>query len=238
MRNPVRLRVAACAALASLSPAHAIAAESGSGITISGDATLVSDYRFRGLSLSGNDPALQGGITIAHENGFYAGVWGSTIADSALMGDIELDLIGGWTGELATGTTADLSVTYYHYPRGRASAGNSDYAEAVAKLDRTLGPVETSAGIAYSWEQAAISGDNLYLFGDASADLPGTPLTLNAHVGRSSGSLAFEDHYVDWSAGIETSLGPVTAGVTYVDSDLAQDLGGGSAIVLSLGIGF
>ena len=234
----VHLRSVACAAAAMIFPATASGAGIGGGLSISGDVALVSDYRFRGVSLSGKDPALQGGLTISHEGGLYAGAWGSSIEDSDLTGDVELDLVGGWSGDLAAGMSADVSITYYHYPHGKASAGSSDYAEAIAKLTRSFANVETGLGAAYSWDQKAIGGDNLYLFGDASTAIPGTPLTVNAHLGRSSGSLDFGDPYLDWSAGVETSFGPITAGAAYVDSDLARELGGGSALVLSVGVGF
>lgn len=232
------LLVAACSIATLILPASAYAADLGTGLSISGDAALVSDYRFRGLSLSGRDPALQGGLTVSHESGFYAGAWGSTIEDSNVTGDVEIDLTAGWSGHLAAQTTADVSVTYYHYPRGKAWAGDSDYAEAIAKLARQITAVEATAGVAYSWNQKAITGDSLYLFGDASADIPGTSLVLIAHVGRTSGSLAFNDNYVDWSAGLQSAFGPVTASASYVDSDLARELGGGSALVMSVGVGF
>ncbi|CAN5770371.1 hypothetical protein BH11PSE6_BH11PSE6_09190 [soil metagenome] len=49
-------------------------------ITVSGSVGLVTDYRFRGVSQSDKEMAVQGGITVAHESGFYAGVWGSNLA--------------------------------------------------------------------------------------------------------------------------------------------------------------
>lgn len=69
--------------------AMAAAAQNGdnnsSSFTISGNATIVSDYRFRGVSLSDGDFAIQGGIDISHDSGFYAGIWGSSIEDSPLL---------------------------------------------------------------------------------------------------------------------------------------------------------
>src|SRR4051812_17806657 len=40
---------------------------------------VVSDYRYRGISQSGRDPALQGGIDYTDKSGFYVGTWASTI---------------------------------------------------------------------------------------------------------------------------------------------------------------
>ena len=63
-------------------PALAQDADAPSAITISGNAAVTSDYRFRGLSFSDGDIAIQGGIDVAHESGFYIGTWGSSIEDS------------------------------------------------------------------------------------------------------------------------------------------------------------
>ena len=40
---------------------------------ISANVALVSDYRFRGISQSNENPAIQGGFDYAFENGFYVG---------------------------------------------------------------------------------------------------------------------------------------------------------------------
>ena len=57
----------------------AAAAELGNGFTINGGATVVSDYRFRGISQTDRRFAVQGTFTLAHSSGFYATVWGSSI---------------------------------------------------------------------------------------------------------------------------------------------------------------
>ena len=59
--------------------AYAQEEESGDGITITGSATVVSDYRFRGFSQSNEEAAIQGGFTIGHDSGLYVGTWGSSI---------------------------------------------------------------------------------------------------------------------------------------------------------------
>ena len=59
-------------------PAFAQDEEAGPGVTVSGNVALVTDYRFRGVSLSAGDMALQGGIDAATDGGFYVGTWAST----------------------------------------------------------------------------------------------------------------------------------------------------------------
>ena len=65
-------------------------------VNVSGTLTLVSDYRFRGISLSDEDPALQVSLAVDHESGYYGAVWGSTLDDTPLYGALELDVYGGW----------------------------------------------------------------------------------------------------------------------------------------------
>jgi len=62
--------LAALVLLASASIAHA---------QFSGTVTAVSDYDFRGITQSAQDPAIQGSIDWAAESGLYLGAWASNI---------------------------------------------------------------------------------------------------------------------------------------------------------------
>jgi uncharacterized protein (TIGR02001 family) len=235
----VRLAALAAVTALTLSPTASSAAELGAGFSISGGAALVSDYRFRGVSLSGQDPAVQATATIGHESGFYAGTWASSIDGGDLYGHTEIDLYGGWSGEMLPGTTLDTMVAYYAYPNGDDSFGPADYFEGTAKLSHVFGPVTATGGVSYSWEQKALGGrDNLYLFSDLAAAVPGTPFTVKGHVGRTEGALALDGHYLDWSLGADAALEPVTLGLAYVDSDIASRHGVDAALVLSAGLAF
>ena len=150
-------------------------------VTVSGSASVVSDYRFRGVSQSDKEVAVQGGITLAHESGFYVGTWGSNLAGWGTFGgaNLELDVIAGYKTPLANGTL-DVGVTWYMYPGG---ADETDFFEPYAKLSGTAGPATLTASVFYAPKQNAlglytrslvplIPGDgrkehNLYLAGDA-----------------------------------------------------------------------
>ena len=97
-------------------PAFADEADAPAEITISGNVALTTDYRFRGVSLSGGDPAIQGGITVTHETGLYVGTWSSSIRGGDYYGEQELDLFGGWSGEVTSGLTLDAGLLIYVYP--------------------------------------------------------------------------------------------------------------------------
>ena len=47
--------------------------------TLSFNVGATTDYRYRGISQSRLQPAVQGGIDYADKSGFYVGAWGSTI---------------------------------------------------------------------------------------------------------------------------------------------------------------
>lgn len=204
-------------------------AEDTSPFTVTGSVGVVTDYRFRGVSLSGGDPAIQGGATIIHESGFYVGTWGSSIDDggSDIYGDVELDLFGGWSGSVAEGVGIDVGLLYYAYP-SNASGIDAEYFEPYATLSGTLGPVQAKLGVAYAWEQDSLGGnDNLYVFTKLSAGIPNTPITLNAGLGYTDGVLAppflagtADDTGFDWTVGASvTVLGSVSLGVAYTGVD-------------------
>ena len=222
--------------------------ESSSGITVSGNAAVTSDYRFRGLSFSDGDIAIQGGIDVAHESGFYIGTWGSSIEDSPTFGHTELDVYGGWSGEVTSGLTLDVGLLYYIYPNGEGGiAGPSDYFEPYASVSGTVGPVELTSGIAYAWSQNSLgNSDNVYIYTGASVGIPNTPITLNANIGVNDGSLGnpagvFGDNdYVDWMLGVDWAITDnLTATLAYTDTD-APSINNftDSAIVFTLGVSF
>lgn len=61
----------------------------------SGSVTLASDYRWRGISMSNNEPALQGSLMANNKNGTYLGVWASS-TDINNGASIEADFMAGY----------------------------------------------------------------------------------------------------------------------------------------------
>lgn len=232
------LAAAGSAALGLAGPAAAQVAIGG-GFSVTGSGTLVSDYRFRGISLSGEDPALHATVNLNHDSGFYVGVWGSTIEETPLYGEVEIDLYAGYTRAVAPGTNVDIGLLYYFYPGNDGRAGASDFFEPYASVSHTIGPVTAKVGAAYAWEQDATGGgDNLYLFGEASGGIPGTPLTLVGHLGHSDGALSPGGDYLNWRIGLEAGFGPATVGLAYVDNDLPEGPNVDPTAVASLRLAF
>lgn len=241
MKTKSFMRLSLLGLAAAMASPAAAEEDLGGGWNVSGNVAIVSDYRFRGVSLSDEDPALQGGITLGHESGFYAGTWGSSIEDSDLYGNLELDFFVGYSTEIASGTTIDGGLLYYYYPNGADSAGDSDFFEPYVSVSHTIGPVTAKVGAAYAWSQDAIgNSDNIYLYGDLGTDIPGTPLSLSGHLGYSDGSLGIDadGNYLDWSLGVSATFGAVSLGVAYVDTDLPSVHTLDAGVVFSLGLSF
>lgn len=219
-------------------------------ITVSGSATLTSDYRFRGVSQTDEGMAIQGGFTVSHASGAYIGTWGSNLAGWGTFGgaNMELDIFAGYAMSVGEGTL-DVGGTWFMYPSG---ADTTDFVEFYAKLSGDAGPLSLTAGVAYAPKQealgkvfltgaAAAAGipddagdkeDNLYLFGDASFAIPDSPLSISAHLGYSDGnsglgpngtSIAPTGTYFDWSVtAAVTALPGLDLAVAYVDTDISQ----------------
>jgi uncharacterized protein (TIGR02001 family) len=80
---------------------------------------LFSDYRYRGISQTRERAAVQAGVDYALPGGFYLGGWASNIQwikDAGGKADAEIDLYGGWKGEVGSGVTLDVGLLAYQYP--------------------------------------------------------------------------------------------------------------------------
>ena len=205
-------------------PALAQEEEEAGPITVSANVAITSEYRFRGVDLSGGELAIQGGFDVAHESGFYVGTWASSLdEDTVGFGSTELDLYGGWSGDVGEGLSADIGVIAYLYPDAPAAAGETDYIEFYGSLSFDLGPANITSGVAYAPEQDSLGGtDNLYLYTDVGFGIPGTPVSLTGHLGATDGFLTFTNSgsALDWSVGAEMPVyGPLTLGVAYVGAE-------------------
>jgi len=197
-------------------------------ISVSANVSLTSDYRFRGVGFSDGDIAVQGGIDVAHESGFYVGTWASSIEDSVQFGHTELDLYGGWSGDLTDGISADVGLLYYVFPNGNETLGGpSDFFEPYASLSGTLGPAEVTVGAAYAWggQSALGNDDNIYVYSDLAVGIPNTPVTINGHVGYNHGSTSItstltDEDYMDFSIGADYAItSNLSANLSYVTTE-------------------
>ena len=165
----------------------------------------VSEYRYRGISQTRLQPALQGGIDYAAANGFYIGTWASTIKwikdiPGGGSADAEIDIYGGYKSEVAKGLTLDVGGLQYWYPGNKlSSAGlaNANTFELYGAL--SFGPVTAK----YSHSLTNLFGNpdsknSGYLDVSASFDLGGG-LSLSPHVGHQTIKHTAGGSYTDYS---------------------------------------
>lgn len=224
-------------------------ADDGLGLSITGTAGLTSDYRFRGFSQTGEDPAVQAGITVTHDSGFYVGTWASNV-DFVVDGgannlNVEIDLFAGYSREITPGLTLDVGLLYYLYP-AKGVVADTDFFEPYINLIGSVGPATIKAGVNYAWDQNALGDESaLYFHLEPSIAIPNTPLGLNAHLGYSKSDSALGGtggEVWDYSVGGTLSYKNLTFGVSYVDTDepkaVAEGAGTDAAVVFSLTAAF
>jgi len=238
------LAAAAAAALAAPTLATAQQAPAAqSPHTFTGNISLVSDYRFRGISQTAGKPALQGGFDYAHSSGIYLGNWNSNVSEGAgfPQANLEMDFYGGW--KKAFGDFGlDIGAIYYYYP-----GSDWDPARQVGgALANPRDPTKTHTGkidnkevyIGGSWKW--LSAKWFYSLDDYFS-LPGTKGTqyfdlaatydlgggwgIVGHVGRlkskgwQTGTDATRLNYTDWKIGVTKDVGGWVFGAAYVDTN-------------------
>ena len=224
----------------------ALAAAQAASSPVAGNLSLVSDYRFRGLTQTFEEPALQGGFDYAHASGLYLGNWNSSISDTFFAGSpLEMDFYAGYKptfGDVAL----DLGILYYYYP-GSDAAG-------IGRIDNT----ELYAGAAWKWLSAK--------YFHAVSDFFGAPDTKNSnyidltasfsfgagwglvgHVGHQKVKNASALDYTDYKLGVTKDVAGWVLGAAFIDTDADETVytftsGGGksmnvgdSTLVLSVG---
>jgi uncharacterized protein (TIGR02001 family) len=191
-------------------------AEETTSVATSANVGLFSEYRFRGVSLTDGDAAIQGGFDVDFGNGFSAGVWASNI-ETFNGSEIELDPYGFYSFEAGQGSL-DVGFILYTYP----GADDSHFIELNASTTQPVGGAEVTVGVAYAPEQDNIgTDDNTYLYAEAEASIPDTPFTVNFGVGYEDG--AFADAKLDWNAGVSADWNGLTFGATYVEANADTD---------------
>ena len=210
--------------------------------TVSFNAALTSDYRYRGLSQTRLKPALQGGADYTHNpSGFYVGTWASTIKwtkDLGGDGDVEIDIYGGKRGEISPGLTYDVGGLYYYYPSNDLNPRANTF-EVYGQVGFGPGYIKYSHSTTNLFGTADSKGSG-YLDVGANLDVA-TGLVLNLHAGRQRVAHNGIYSYTDYKVGLTKDLGfaSVSLALVYADTDAYTSLVNGknlgkSGAVLSI----
>lgn len=205
------------------------------GFDASANVTLATDYIYRGISQTGNDPAIQGSFDISHESGLYAGVWASNVDldGSAGNNNIELDFYTGISGETGFGLGWDFGWLRYQYP----DFSSINFNELYAGL--SYSPLEIlDLGFTY-YHGLKIEHHHPGQYYDASVDIRVfdwvsdassvgafvKDLNLGVHYGYYNLNRKFvpgtaDPDYSDWKVGVSKDIGAFNFEVAYTDTDL------------------
>ncbi len=219
----------------------ALAQEQPAEHQVSYNAAIASDYRYRGLSQTRLDPALQGGVDYVHgPTGLYVGTWLSTIKwtkDLGGDGNIEWDIYGGKRGQLTADLSYDVGGLYYYYPDNGLNPRANTF-ELYGRLG--FGP----AYVKYSHATTNLFGTadskrSGYL--DVGADVDaGKGFIVNLHVGRQRVENNSAFSYTDYKLGVTKDFGVATLSLAWIKANTDAYLSpegknlGKSAAVLTL----
>jgi len=207
--------------------------------SVTGTLSLVSDYRFRGISQSWRQPAVQAGIDYTHASGLYLGNWNSSVSSNSYNNgaSLESDLYGGYRFPLAQDVTADAGVLFYLYPGARLNSApatpsgnrydNTELYFGIARgaFNAKLSYAVTdyfglnggTAAYAY-WSALPARGSSrgtTYLDLNYGVDL-GHQLTLNLHLGHTAVRHYGELSYSDYKLGLARDWSGFTWGLAVV----------------------
>lgn len=193
--------------------------------TVSFNVGVASDYRYRGISQTRLEPALQGGADYTNNpTGFYAGTWLSTIKwtkDAGGSGDIEWDLYGGKRGNITDSISYDVGVLSYVYP-------SNDLSDVPGFANANTTEVYGQIGFGPAYIKYSHSVTNLFGFVDSKnsgyldigANIDATHgFTVNLHAGHQKIENNSAADYNDWKLGVTKDFGFMTGALAVIGTD-------------------
>jgi uncharacterized protein (TIGR02001 family) len=182
--------------------------------------TLASDYDFRGITQTANDPAIQASIDYAHDSGWYVGGWASNVKfcpspkNGCAEPNAELDLYTGFSGSTGEGGLGwDVGLIYYTYP------GESDYNyfEAYGSLSKDWFKGKVWYSNDFGGDVTQGNTPAFYVEGNGTFPLPNN-FSVLAHVGYSFGDYWDDtDKYFDYSLGVGYTVGNFSLALKWID---------------------
>ncbi|MBK5931608.1 TorF family putative porin [Halochromatium salexigens] len=223
----VGIAAAASGALLSVSMLTAAPALAQGPWALDANIGAVSNYIWRGVSQTGDEAAVQGGLDLSHESGFYAGTWASNVDFGADEANYELDVYAGYDFILPNDDfSLGLNTIYYAYPDGDSDI---DFWE----IGISGGYKWVSLGIQYTAWGDDDNEDTLFDEGDLYYSIGvDVPLAEGFSIGAFAGYYDFDNDvsddvnadYSHWGATISKEAGDFgTFNFTYEQNDGGDD---------------
>lgn len=212
-------------------PATVMAAEA-SPHSLTANVGMTTNYIFRGISQTGGDPAIQGGLDYSHSSGAYVGTWASNVGwledyQGYTSGNVEIDVYGGFRNKIGdTGLSYDVGVIQYIYPGKKGSVTKADTSEIYASLGWKWFTAKYSYYVSDEVFGFANADGSDYFDISASVPIAETGLTAGAHWGTFKFKNNGDQDYEDWKISLAYDMGKlgslgtgVTVGVAYTDTN-------------------
>jgi len=204
--------------------------------------TAGTDYVFRGVSQSNEDPTLQGGLDFAHAGGFFAGLFAAGIDYPETPfrpdpGNFELDAYLGFARPAGRDFAWDVALIHYQFLE--SAAQNDAYQELGFNLHyRDVARLGLTAS-----DDARTGGSSGWTVELELRQPIGQDFQVSGTLGRYTFARSDWRDYLYWDAGVSSVVGPVTLDLRYYDtSDEAETLAGPrltrGRVVASLSVGF
>lgn len=220
--------VASLALLALASPAVAggfgLKDDAGRTFEWSVNAAITSDYVYRGVSQSDNDPAVQAGLDVSYGI-LYAGFWATSIDEGFLGGDLEVDYYAGIKPVWGP-ATFDFGVLYYTYPGAYdlSPDGDKEVLELKAGVSGDILPKLTATGYIYWSPEAAYDAGEYFVYEGALAYALPKVFVFDPSVSGTVGyvdNLDFDDaSYTYWNVGLTLGYDKFSFDFRYSDTDI------------------
>jgi uncharacterized protein (TIGR02001 family) len=203
-------------------------------VSLSGSLTMATDYRFRGVSMSNRDPAIQGALTFSHKSGAYLSLWASN-ADVGAGGNVEADFFVGYILPLTEKSFLDINYADVNYP-GTIKEFHTDFSEFGVNYnhsDLMIGGDYFTAGVFYSPEFAFKSGTEIYLNTSYKfpvykniklvSSLGYTKLEDNEQFAKAFGGDGQQDDYFDYKIGLGAEVLGLNSELVWIDNNIDND---------------
>lgn len=204
--------------------------------TFTANVSVVSDYRFRGISQTYKQPAVQGGFDYSHSSGFYLGNWNSNVSGNSYNNGagLEMDLYGGYKFAPVQDLNMDIGLLYYYYPGAEIGTTGVKYNNGEIYVSGTYKwftakynyGLTDFFGLRSQTAPVAARGDSKgsgYLDLSANFDVY-EKTTLTLHVGRQWIHNYSELNYTDYKIGIARDFGFATLGLALVGTNADSKL--------------
>jgi uncharacterized protein (TIGR02001 family) len=190
-----------------------------------GSVAITTDYIYRGISQTDEQPAAQGGVQFQSPAGWNAGVWGSSVEFQNGSGiSYELDLHTGYAWGLSPDWSAQLGYVHYAYLNdGDAGYDYDELTAAISFQQRVTASVAWSPNTSRRTSRGLISDQSALAYELSLIQPLHARWALCAGVGYYDLRQLFDTGYWYWSSGVAFTWEGMQVDLLHIDTDSTAD---------------